>query len=87
MKYVVIKFHQVMFMLKLQNELMKKDTEFMFSSKHLSAFEQLKSKLIERPLLGIYNPLAETQLHSNYSKICGGNSFFFIFLLICQFHI
>ena len=48
--------------------LLKKDSKFNFENEHLEAFETLKQKLISAPILALYNPSAETQLHCDASS-------------------
>lgn len=49
-------------------DLLKKDSEFKFNEDELHAFETLKSLLIREPILAIFNPHAETQLHCDASS-------------------
>lgn len=44
-------------------ELLNKETNFAFGQEQLSAFELLKSKLIEAPILSTYSPNDPTELH------------------------
>lgn len=55
-------------MAKPLTDLTKKDVKFHFGDEERSAFEIIKSKIIERPVLMIYDPQAETQLHTDGSK-------------------
>lgn len=48
--------------------LLKKDSVYSFGPQHLEAFETLKSLLVCRPVLCIYSPTAETQLHTDASS-------------------
>lgn len=50
-------------------KLLKKDDDFIFGETELKAFTTLKSKLIESPVLGIYNPKDETELHTDASAV------------------
>lgn len=50
-------------------KLTKKDFEFMWGDEQERAFTTLKSKLIDRPLLGLYNRNAITELHTDASKV------------------
>lgn len=50
-------------------ELLKKGVEFTFDERALNAFEILKNKLIEAPVLSIYDPRDETELHCDASKL------------------
>lgn len=49
------------------HNLLKKTVEFDFSDECVRAFDSLKSKLITYPVLRLYNPHAETQLHTDAS--------------------
>ncbi|XP_043276015.1 uncharacterized protein [Venturia canescens] len=48
-------------------ELCKKDTTFRFGQSELGAFNSLKEKLIQAPILALYNPCDETELHCDGS--------------------
>lgn len=48
-------------------DLTRKDSEFWFGEKELEAFNSLKSKLIHYPILSIFNPRDETELHCDAS--------------------
>jgi len=48
-------------------QLMKKDAEFKFEGKEVEAFEMLKKKLMNAPILAIYDPRRETELHCDAS--------------------
>lgn len=50
-------------------KLLKKDSKWEWSHDQQQAFEQLKSKLINRPVLAIYDYSAETELHTDASRI------------------
>jgi len=50
-------------------KLLKKDNKFIFGETELKAFMILKSKLIESPVLGIYNPNDDTELHTDASTL------------------
>lgn len=50
-------------------ELLKKDQKFNFGSTQMNAFEELKRKLCEDPVLRLYNPKAETELHTDASAL------------------
>lgn len=50
------------------NDLMKKNVEFKFGDAQKEAFRLLKQKIIERPILSLYQPDAETELHTDASK-------------------
>lgn len=47
---------------------MKTGKDFKFDGKCLESFEELKQKLLERPVLSIYSTSAETQLHTDASS-------------------
>ncbi|XP_028165519.1 uncharacterized protein LOC114356506 [Ostrinia furnacalis] len=49
--------------------LLKKDTPWRWTSEEDEAFETLKSHLIKRPVLALYDHAAETQLHTDASKV------------------
>lgn len=46
---------------------MKKDATFQFGPEQRKAFEILKDKLISKPILSIYSPTDETELHCDAS--------------------
>lgn len=48
-------------------DLIRKNTTFSFGEKELEAFQKIKQKLIESPILAIYSPLLETELHCDAS--------------------
>lgn len=48
-------------------ELLRKNVTFAFGERELQAFEELKRKLIQPPVLAIYNPNSETELHCDAS--------------------
>lgn len=48
-------------------DLTKKDEPFMFGSKQVMAFEALKSALVSEPVLQLYSPDLETELHTDAS--------------------
>lgn len=48
--------------------LLKKDTVWQWGSPQQEAFEKLKEALTQRPILALYDPKAETQLHTDASK-------------------
>lgn len=50
------------------SDLTKKDVEFKFGDIHREAFQLLKSKIIERPVLMLYQQNVETELHTDASK-------------------
>lgn len=49
--------------------LLKKDAKWSWSVAEESAFQTLKQKLTSRPILAIYDPEAETELHTDASKV------------------
>lgn len=50
-------------------DLIKKNQEFIFGEDQLSAFEKLKLLLVSQPVLCLYSPLLETELHCDASQI------------------
>lgn len=50
------------------SDLTRKETKFVFKEEQRAAFEQLKRCLMANPVLKIYDPLAETELHTDASK-------------------
>lgn len=50
-------------------DLLKKDSEFRFSEIELIAFETLKERLVEAPILAIFDPRDETELHCDASAL------------------
>ena len=51
--------------------LMKKRNEFLWSSEHDNAFENIRTALVSPPILGHYDPLLETELHVDASRLNG----------------
>lgn len=49
--------------------LLKKGAQFKFGEKELQVFELLKSKLVQMPILALYSPKAETDLHCDASAL------------------
>lgn len=49
-------------------KLMRKDVPFIWNESCTAAFEELKSRLVSAPLLAIYNPSRETELHTDASS-------------------
>ncbi|CAK1589624.1 unnamed protein product [Parnassius mnemosyne] len=49
-------------------DLLKASFEWTWTHEHIKAFETLKKKLVERPLLALYDPNLETELHTDASK-------------------
>lgn len=56
------------FIEKPLSDLKRKKNTFKFGSEERRAFEELKAKIISRPVLNLYDPTAETQLHTDASK-------------------
>lgn len=50
-------------------DLTKKDKKFVFGEVELKSFELLRKKLIESPVLALYDPNDETELHCDASSI------------------
>ena len=50
------------------NNLIKKNAEFIFDQNCLNAFNMLREKLASSPVLSIYNPSFETELHCDASS-------------------
>lgn len=46
-------------------ELLKEDNDFIMTADHIQAVENLKGALISKPVLRIYSPTAETELHTD----------------------
>jgi len=57
-------------------DLLKKDTVFVFGEDKLAVFETIKQKLSEQPILCLYNPNAETELHCDASSLGFGSILF-----------
>lgn len=51
------------------SKLLKKDSVWEWGQSQEKAFEDLKNRLTGRPILSIYNPLAETEVHTDASKV------------------
>lgn len=49
-------------------ELMRKDAEFVFDKEQQDAFNTLKRKLVNDPVLKIFNPILPTELHTDASR-------------------
>lgn len=49
--------------------LLRKDTEFAFDENCVRAFNKLKEELISYPVLRLFNPAAETELHTDASAL------------------
>lgn len=49
--------------------LLKKDAQWRWGDVQAEAFIKLKDALVDRPVLAMYNPDAETQLHTDASKV------------------
>lgn len=50
-------------------KLTKSDVPWMWEQEQISAFENIKSKLVERPILALYNPTYLTEVHCDASKL------------------
>lgn len=50
------------------SELLKKDREWIWRDVEEKSFSRIKNLLVERPVLSLYNPSAETHLHTDASK-------------------
>lgn len=50
------------------SDLLKKDVEFKFEHEQRAAFAKLKETLCKKPVLSIFNPSYETELHTDASK-------------------
>lgn len=50
-------------------ELTRKTVTWKWSVDEQQAFETLKSKLVQRPVLALYNPQFKTELHTDASKV------------------
>ncbi|KAK9717787.1 Zinc knuckle [Popillia japonica] len=50
------------------SDMLKSGAAFVFGQKQEMAFSKLKTILVERPVLGIYHPEAETELHTDACK-------------------
>lgn len=50
-------------------ELTKKGKDFVFGETQMTAFEMLKNKLIQAPILALYDPRRETELHCDASSL------------------
>lgn len=50
-------------------KLLRNDQEFIFGNEQMESFQTLKTKLCTDPVLKIYNPQAETQLHCDASAL------------------
>lgn len=49
-------------------DLLKKNINWVWGDRQNDAFSKIKTLLIERPILALYDPTAETQLHTDASK-------------------
>lgn len=49
--------------------LQKKDVPFQWTDVESNAFNNLKDRLVERPILALYNPKLETELHTDASAL------------------
>ena len=50
-------------------DLLKKGSIFAFGQAELNVFDSLKKKMVQVPVLSIYNPISETELHCDASKL------------------
>ncbi|CAH2109089.1 unnamed protein product [Euphydryas editha] len=50
-------------------KLLKKNATWEWTTEQEDSFDVLKSKLIERPVLALYDPTAKTELHTDASKV------------------
>lgn len=50
-------------------KLLQKDATFVMGPEQMEAYEKLKQSMIEKPVLRVYNQLAETQLHTDASAL------------------
>lgn len=48
--------------------LIRKNSKFNFSEEHLNSFNAIKSKLVESPILSVYSPNLETEVHCDASS-------------------
>lgn len=51
------------------NKLLKKDASWCWSHEQENSFKDLKDRLVTRPILAIFDPTAETELHTDASQI------------------
>ncbi|CAH2220104.1 jg14835 [Pararge aegeria aegeria] len=51
------------------SKLLKKDTVWTWNDDQEKAFVKLKTRLVDRPILAIYDPAAETELHTDASRL------------------
>lgn len=56
------------FIAKPLYSLLRKNSIFQFGDEQINSFECLKNLLVQKPILCIYNPLAETELHCDASS-------------------
>lgn len=54
-------------------DLLRKQAIFKFGLEQIKAFESLRTKLVEQPILAIYSPLNETELHCDISSLGFGS--------------
>lgn len=50
-------------------QLLRKDAAWVWGQEQQSAFATLKDKLVQKPILALYNPKADTELHTDACKI------------------
>lgn len=49
--------------------LLRKDAKWAWGEEQIAAFNTLKNELLKKPILALYNPKAETELHTDACKI------------------
>lgn len=50
-------------------DLLRKDDKFQFNLKEIEVFDKLKEKLVNSPVLAIYDPSDDTELHCDASAL------------------
>lgn len=55
-------------LVKPLTDLLRKNSVWNWSTEHITAFEAVKTALVQRPLLALYDPQKETQVHTDASK-------------------
>lgn len=48
--------------------LIRKNSKFDFGGEHLNSFNEIKSKLVKAPILSVYSPKLETEVHCDASS-------------------
>lgn len=61
--------HQYALKARPLSNLLKKDVKFVFGSEQVAAFNELKQSLCAKPVLRLYNPKADTELHTDASAL------------------